>query len=591
VGYISELDTDLINKIAAGEVIESAHSVVKELIENSIDAKSTRIQIETFSAGIEKILISDNGSGILEEDLPLSIKRHATSKIKNAEDLETVLSFGFRGEALASIASVSNMKIITGTSNSEKSIEIVSQNESILEKKYAAPFKGTSIEVSDLFYNTPVRRKFLKSERAEDKKIKDRISTIALAYPDIEFAYMQDGKKVFSLKAESHKERIVSLFGMNFENHLLEVQAEKKGLSAFGFISDTEFYRSNRSGQYIFLNNRPIEIKYSSYLLKKCYDELIPTNSHPWCFLFFTIDPKLIDVNVHPTKKEVRFLDEEGFNSFFISLINSELYSKKPVGILEMSKRFFFKPSVNPSFKQSEFIPRAEEPILGNQLYSEVQTQTGFDLNRVGAGSRLETLNENIETKKREFVPKKHFGVIFETFILAEAEDGIYIIDQHTAHERIRYEEILRELKNKKSTQTLLTPIRIDLSNEDAELALSKKEEYSRVGIELDYLGSGTLLVREVPSFIESGKEKEIIIDLLNRTKGEEQLEKQIYDLMAKCVACRSAIKKGDLLSDAILGEILNRLSYCENPSRCPHGRPTLIKLTRDDLEKMFHRK
>lgn len=395
------------------------------------------------------------------------------------------------------------------------------------------------------------------------------------------------------------------MFGDNLENHLLEVKSEKKGIKGYGFISDPEFYKSNRSGQFLFVNGRPIEMRYSSYLLKKAYDELIPTQAHPWCFIFFEIDPRHIDVNVHPTKKEIRFLDEEGFNSFFLQMIHAELNSKTPVGILEMRKRFFNEGKRADSIARANAVlasptffssankikePIAEQEILHNDLYSEVKEQSAFPVESVGAGVNLHQLTTTIE-RKREFIPKKHFGIIFETFILAEAEDGIYIIDQHTAHERIRYEEVLNQLKEKNLSQPLLTPIRIDLAKSDAEEILERKSEYAKVGIVLDDLGGGTILVREIPVFLDPGKEKETIIDFLNRTKGEKVLEKELYDLMAKCVACRSAIKKGDHMSDHILGEILNRLSYCENPSRCPHGRPTLIKLTRDDLEKMFHRK
>ncbi len=606
MGIIQELDINLINKIAAGEVIESAHSVIKELLENSIDAVSTQIDIQTDSAGLSKILVSDNGTGISEDDLELSIRRHATSKIRKMEDLESVETFGFRGEALSSIASVSKLKMTTGTQEDKPAIQVFCEKGIILEKKNVTGFKGTKIEVEDLFYNTPVRRKFLKSEKAEDKKIKDRIAITAVANPSIGFRYIQNEKEIFNLKPESVKERIVSIFGDNLENHLLEISSEKKGLKAFGFISDPEFYKSNRSGQYLFVNGRPIEMKYSSYLLKKAYDELIPTGAHPWCFLFFEIDPRHIDVNVHPTKKEIRFLDEEGFNSFFLQMVHAELNSKTPVGILEMRKRFFHEGkradsmaransllSSNTGMFQnsvSQFESKPVQEILHNDLYKEVPEQTSFSIEKVGAGTNLQQLTTN-QQSRREFIPKKHFGIIFETFILAEAEDGIYIIDQHTAHERIRYEEVINQLRNKNLTQQLLTPIRIDLSLGDAEEILERKQEYAKVGITLDDLGGGTILVREIPVFLDPGKEKETILDFLNRTKGEKVLEKELYDLMAKCVACRSAIKKGDHMSDHILGEILNRLSYCENPSRCPHGRPTLIKLTRDDLEKMFHRK
>ncbi len=606
MGIIHELDVNLINKIAAGEVIESAHSVIKELLENSIDANSTQIDIQTESAGLAQILVSDNGSGINEDDLELSIRRHATSKIKDIDDLETVYTYGFRGEALSSIASVSKLKMTTGTRVDSPAISILCEKGETLERKNVTGFKGTKIEVEDLFYNTPVRRKFLKSEKAEDKKIKDRIAITAIANPKIGFRYMQNQKEIFNLKPESTRERIVSVFGDNLENHLLEVSSEKKGLKAYGFISDPEFYKSNRSGQFLFVNGRPIEMKYSSYLLKKAYDELIPTQAHPWCFLFFEIDPRHIDVNVHPTKKEIRFLDEEAFNSFFLAMVHAELNSKTPVGILEMRRRFFHEGKRADAIARANSVLNASQPsftsttttqeskpvqeILHNDLYKEVPEQNSFSVEGIGAGANLHQLTAKPEMK-REFIPKKHFGIIFETFILAEAEDGIYIIDQHTAHERIRYEEVLNKLKNKNLTQQLLTPIRIDLSVSDAEEILERKEEYAKVGITLDDLGGGTILVREIPVFLDPGKEKETILDFLNRTKGEKVLEKELYDLMAKCVACRSAIKKGDHMSDHILGEILNRLSYCENPSRCPHGRPTLIKLTRDDLEKMFHRK
>ena len=608
MGIIHELDVNLINKIAAGEVIESAHSVIKELLENSIDALSTQIDIQTDSAGLARILVSDNGTGISEDDLELSIRRHATSKIQKLDDLESVETYGFRGEALSSIASVSKLKMTTGTKQDSAAISILCEKGNILEKKNVTGFKGTKIEVEDLFYNTPVRRKFLKSEKAEDKKIKDRIAITAIANPSIGFKYIQNEKEIFNLKPESRKERIVSVFGDNLDNHLLEVSSEKKGLKAYGFISDPEFYKSNRSGQFLFVNGRPIEMKYSSYLLKKAYDELIPTGAHPWCFLFFEIDPRHIDVNVHPTKKEIRFLDEEGFNSFFLHMVHAELNSKTPVGILEMRKRFFHEGKRADAIARANSLLSASQNIFSNSnsnqvsqttpvqeilhedLYKEVPEQNSFSLENVGAGTNLQQLTTKKENR-REFIPKKHFGIIFETFILAEAEDGIYIIDQHTAHERIRYEEVLNQLRNKNLTQQLLTPIRIDLSLNDAEEILERKEEYAKVGITLDDLGGGTILVREIPVFLDPGKEKETILDFLNRTKGEKVLEKELYDLMAKCVACRSAIKKGDHMSDHILGEILNRLSYCENPSRCPHGRPTLIKLTRDDLEKMFHRK
>ncbi len=593
MGRIQELSPELINQIAAGEVIESAHSVLKEMMENSVDAGSDTIEIESRDGGLTSLLLSDNGSGIQEEDIPLAIQRHATSKIQTLRDLELVSSYGFRGEALASIASVAKLTIETGT-GSETAWKVTSEKGKILTKEPITGFRGTRILVEDLFYNTPVRRKFLKSVRSEDKKIRDRVSVQALAREDIRFRFVQDHKEIYRLSPKTKRERIIDLFGENFRDHLLEVQLERKGWKAHGYISDPDFYKSNRTGQFIFINGRPVEIKYSSHLLKKCYDELLPPNAHPYCFLFFEIDPESIDVNVHPAKKEIRFLDEEGFNTFFLQLIQKELRSSTPVSFLELKNRL-----LRPEPKRMESTlgggfssgTEQQQQLLSSTLYEEVRHSPHFSVETVGPGSRLHDLTD-IPVKHSEFIPKKHFGLLFETFILAEGDDGFYIIDQHTAHERIRYEEVLRKLKKKNyGIQPLLTPLRIPVSKQEAEEIKERLSEYQEVGLKLDSLGDDTMVLREVPGYFLPGHEKEIVLDFLNRTGGKEVPEPELYDLMAKCVACRSAVKKGDQLSDHLIAELLNRLSYCENPARCPHGRPTLVKLTREDLERMFHRR
>jgi len=588
MGKIHELPLDLINQIAAGEVIESAHSVVKELVENSLDADCSHIAIETLSGGLEKILVVDDGTGITEEDLPVCVGSHTTSKIQSLSDLETILSYGFRGEALASIASVSRLKIISGTDENIPAGQIEVEMGQIISQKKTTGRKGTSIEVRDLFYNTPVRRKFLKSQKSEDKKLKDKVIQIALCRPEISFEYLQDGKQIINVKRQSIKERILSLLGENLEPYLLEVNLKRNFIQAIGYISSPEFYKSNRTGQYIFVNSRPVELKYSSHLLKKAYDELIPNGAHPWCFLYFQIDPRYIDVNVHPAKKEIRFLDEEGFNSFFLELINRELRSKTPINFLELKRRLS-TPQENTEFRKQQ--KSVFQEILHDTLYDLPTNTEGFLLEQVGAGTHLEDLTDT-KQKSREFVLKKHFGIIFETFILAEAEDGLYIIDQHTAHERIRYEEILRKMKAQENkTQILLTPLRLSFSKIEVEEILEYQNFFTSIGFVLEPFGEDAILIRETPSYIEPGTEREVIVDFLGRLKDKLASQQDLYDLMAKCIACRSAIKKGDQVSAPIIAELLNRLSYCENPSRCPHGRPTLVKLTREDLEKMFHRR
>ena len=605
MGIIHSLSADLINQIAAGEVIESTHSILKELIENSIDAAATKIEIATDSAGFGRILVSDNGHGIQKEDLPLAIKRYATSKIQDFHDLEHLFTFGFRGEALASIASVSRMVLESGTSGNRTAYRVTVEEGKVVEEIEIPFFEGTKIEIKDLFYNTPVRRKFLKTETGEEKKNRARVQTMAVSEPNIGFRYLQNGKEVLNVVPEDGFERVLSVYGENLRNHLLPIHSSRNGMTLRGWISHPDFYKSSRTGQFFFVNNRSVELKFSAQILKRCYGELLPGGAFPYAYLFFDLPREFVDVNVHPQKKEVRFLSEETITGILFQGITEVLRTSTPVEFLEMRRRLSMPIPYGregetsgmgnryggPGFgfgQGSQFGNRQTdgESLIGP---SSIEGREGFSLDGIGAGANLHLLGENL-TKHNLFVPKKHYGVLFETFILAEAEDGLYIIDQHTAHERIRYEEVLRDLKTKAyKSQSLLTPIRLELTREEAEEMLEEKDKFLELGIGLEPFSGGTVLIREVPSYIDPGKETETILDLWERFKQKDPEERELYDEMAKCVACRSAIKKGDQVSDPIIGELLQRLSYCENPSLCPHGRPTLIKLTRKDLETMFH--
>lgn len=605
MGIIHSLSPDLINQIAAGEVIESTHSILKELIENSIDAGASKIEIATESAGLGRILVSDNGQGIEKEDLPLAIKRYATSKIQTFHDLEHLFTFGFRGEALASIASVARLVIESGTEGNRTATRVVVEEGKIISEEEIPFFQGTKIEIKDLFYNTPVRRKFLKTESGEEKKNRTRVQTMALGEPNISFRYVQNGKEVFFVQKEEPLERVLSIYGENLRDHLLPVHTSRNGMTLRGFISHPDFYKSSRTGQFFFVNNRSVELKFSAQILKRCYGELLPSGAFPYAFLFFDLPREFVDVNVHPQKKEVRFLSEETITGILFQGITEVLRTSTPVEFLEMRRRLSMPIPYDNARNESSFGGEGLGFGMGSGASSQWGTQTegnpllgpntiegraGFSLEGIGAGTNLHLLGEN-PTKHHLFVPKKHYGILFETFILAEAEDGLYIIDQHTAHERIRYEEVLRDLKSKAyKSQSLLTPIRLELTKEEAEEMIAETQRFSELGITLEPFSGGTILIREVPSYIDPGKETETILDLWERFKSKDPEERELYDEMAKCVACRSAIKKGDQVSDPIIGELLQRLSYCENPSLCPHGRPTLIKLTRKDLETMFHR-
>jgi DNA mismatch repair protein MutL len=583
MGIIRTLSPELVNQIAAGEVIESAHSILKELIENSLDAQATKIEVLTENSGLTRILIFDNGVGMAKEDLPLCIKRYATSKIQKFQDLEHIFTFGFRGEALASIASVSKLTIASGVSGERVAYEITAEEGKITEEREIPHFVGTKIEIRDLFYNTPVRRKFLKTEIGEEKKNRTRLQIMALSEPTVGFRYVQNGKEVVNVPPEPPLERVLSLYGENLRDHLFPVSLERNGILLEGWISHPDFYKSSRTGQFFFVNKRSIELKFSAQILKRCYGELLPSGAFPYAFLFFSLPSNFVDVNVHPQKKEIRFLSEETISGILFQGIQNVLRTSTPVEFLEMRRRLSMP---IPYGGEREEI--GEVRTLG--LNHTLPYREHFSLAGIAPGINLDLLGD-APTKHHSFVPKKHYGIIFETFILAEAEDGLYIIDQHTAHERIRYEEVLRDLKAKAyKSQPLLTPIRIEMLREEAEETLRATEDLAEIGISIEPFSGGTILVREVPSYIDPGKEQETILDFLERRKTKHLEVKEMFDEMAKCVACRSAIKKGDMVSDHIIAELLQRLSYCENPSLCPHGRPTLIKLSRQDLEKMFHR-
>lgn len=576
---IFQLDSDLINKIAAGEVIESAHSVIKELVENSLDAGAEQIEVQTDGGGLNSILVSDDGHGILESDIEIAIQRHTTSKIHSFHDLEKLVTYGFRGEALASVASISKMTLTTGTSLSRPSTQIYAESGKIQKRKNATGIQGTIIRLEELFFNTPVRKKFIKSISAEDRKIREVVNSIAIANPDKSFKLIQNKKQFYNLKPSTILERIISIHGDNLENHLIETKLEKNGIRAHGFISSPEFYRSNRMGQFFFVNKRLIEIKQAPFLLRKCYDEMIPPSAYPWCFLFFEFDPRHIDVNVHPTKKEIRFLDEESFVSFFLLLIHSALRPNTP-----MDFRTAYTRNVN-SFSSHSSAQKTNQTqnFFKEKLYTNISPQASYP---------IESREENVlsEVLERKFIPKKHFGLLFETYILVEAEEGLYIIDQHTAHERIRYEELSQSILNKKYTiQKLLTPIRIDFSIQESTEILEAQKQLFEIGISLESFGDGTLLIRELPEIIPIGLERIVILDFFERYQAKKYSE--IIDTMAKSIACHSAIKKGDHVSNQILSEIVLNLSYCQNPFQCPHGRPTMILLTNLDLDKMFNRK
>ena len=645
----------LIDRIAAGEVIDGPSSVAKELMENALDAGATSIKLETSGGGIQWIAVEDNGDGIQSQDLPLAIQKHATSKVETLDDINEVLSYGFRGEALSSIASISYLEILSKAREENKGYRIISRGGDAGAVEPAPRSEGTRIYVEDLFYSTPARKKFLKAEKSENQKIHREFIRLAMARLNVSWTYIRDGKTILQLPAnQSFQERAGAIFTGNLAKHLLPVSSHSAGISLSGFISDHDFFRATRDRQFSWINGRPVEFKNLSFLVKKGYGEILPHGSHPAFFLFLEVEPGRVDVNVHPAKREVRLLDESLLHGLVQRAVvpvifpdeplplKKSLWESMPVGSTPAS-------GLSGSYGSSSHESRegSHRSLSGSELLSSVDSVLFSRDEAIGAGraydirrgevladrtaesysrrgSELSTDSESMygasmedaetvgefaqdseysrqsghgdtvtsgrSTGNSRFLPIRHFGVIFGTYILAEAEDGFYIIDQHTAHERINYELKRRALEDRSfGTQNLLTPLVLDYSREEAESILEHTSELERAGFQIDSIGEGQIALRMVPDFLDPGSEVDTIMHVIQRlSEGESMV--RVYDEYAAMKACKASIKKNDVVHGSVLAEIVKQLSECEEPSRCPHGRPTMLRLTRSELDRMFHR-
>ena len=615
---IRKLPSVLVDRIAAGEVVERPASVVKELVENSIDAGATHVIVETQAGGMQSILIRDNGSGIPFDELPLAVERHATSKIKSLDDLEHILSYGFRGEALAAISSVSYLEIRSTQAGADTGGLLRARGGTIEEHRIDAPTEGTGIHVQELFYTTPARRKFLKSERSEDTAIHKELLRLAFAAPELHLEYYRDGKPIFNLTSDNDlRSRIATVYGPDFAARLLYVEERRDALVLTGFIGDDRSYRIQADRQFTTVNRRPVDIRHLPFFVRKAYGELIPGGGKPIFFLNLEVDSTRLDVNVHPTKKEVRLTDEALIHGLIMAACQRALFPDTPLPFLrgksnDESRYVTDKPgsegsspflSANSSGGSSSGYHPVPSSQADRTAAFRAQRREGAspapllysvdELLSAGMSVREEQaypVRSSETTAKRSFVPIRHFGVIFGTYILAEGENEFYLIDQHTAHERINFERKRRELEARRfQRQILLHPIALDYDAQEAEQILSQQERLLQAGFVLEELGPGQLVLREAPDFIEPGEEKELVEHAIERLSGGEDLVR-VYDKYAAMKACKASVKKNDILSPEIISDILRQLGECKQPSRCPHGRPTVLRFTRAELDRLFLR-
>ena len=612
---IYPLPSLLIDRIAAGEVIDSPSSVLKELVENSLDADSQSISIDTRKGGMESIMIQDDGIGIHSEDICASLTRYSTSKIQDLYDLEMLLSFGFRGEALAAIASVSQLEIQSRRATEENlspsiGTKIISRGGTILQTQKIAHEKGTIITVNELFYSTPARRKYLKSERSENIKNYRELIRLALCSPQTSFFYSREGKefsvwkrtidekgKLSSLESEQQlegiKKRIGSIYGEKLQNSLLKVYSSYGGIECIGFISSPDYHKAVRDTQFSFVNHRPVEIKNLPFFVRKAYDELLPNGAYPCFFLFLHIEPSRVDVNVHPQKREVRLLDQSILHHLIVQGLSASLKQKEPFALNSLLSSDKFTANTYSTNRQN---PRLEHKTEDRMIFPHtIMHHTYSSQTEQKRASELTTASSSksktdLEQPKPSFCFEHRFGTIFGTYVLAEGNGNLYIIDQHTAHERINYEQMLAKLSAEKGErQALLSPIVIDCLPDDLEKILEHQRDFWESGFSIEEAGPKAYKVREVPIYLNQGSIQEEVQKLIPRVlAGEKGI--CLYKDYAAMRACKASVKKNDQISWDLMGDILEMLVQCKEPMRCPHGRPTMVQISLQQLDRMFQR-
>ncbi|MBN2571504.1 MAG: DNA mismatch repair endonuclease MutL [Ignavibacteriales bacterium] len=600
------------NKIAAGEVIQRPESVVKELMENSIDANSVSIELIIKDAGKTLIQLVDDGIGMTEEDATISFYRHATSKISSVEDLSSIKSYGFRGEALSSIAAVSQLEIKTKTQSDDVGTVIRIEDNSNVIKQKEAVVKGTTVTVKNLFFNIPARRKFLKSNNTELKHIIETFKRIAISHPEINFKFYNDDDLVYDFRKGKLEERMPAVFENDFFETLIPVEQLTEYLNVKGFIAHPNNTSKSRAGQYLYVNNRFVISKSINHSIYTAYENTIQKGEYPFYVLFLEIDPTRFDINVHPSKLEIKFDDERNIYSFVHSIVKKALASYdlvpkttlnaydtngsrltfsnyKKTGTNDFSDRPFF-PSNNDKKKPSVFSDE-EIDILFGSINKEIKINSdGQNVESPFNNQFKEVYHErdtNSEDDDGTFIVS-----LQNKYILSQVKSGLMIIDQHAAHERILFEKALKSFEvNLPMSQQLLFPQRINLDPADYELIKDIESYLNKLGFEIKFLSKNTISILGIPSDIKSGNEKEILLEILNEYRlNEQQKSLELRDNIAASYACKAAIKTGDKITKHEMRLLVDQLFATSLPYVCPHGRPTVIKITIEEFDKRFGR-
>jgi len=586
---IQIMDEILANKIAAGEVVEKCMNVVKELVENAIDAKSSEIKIELVDSGVKEIKVTDDGIGMDKEDAVLAFSRHATSKLIKENDLFNINSLGFRGEALPSIASVSNITL--KTSNGETGTEVKLNGGKLISVENSDLSKGTSILVKNLFYNTPVRLKYLKNLYTELSYITDYVNKMALSYPNIRFILTNNDKTLLKTDGSGRLLKVINdIYGLSVTKKMIEINGENEDYQISGYISYPELQKSNKNSITILINGRVIRNLDIIRFITDSYHTYIPQDKYPIVVLKIDVDPILVDVNVHPTKMDVKFSKIDTLKELITKLITEKLESLTliPDAALETIV------DENKTRISTVYTPSRYEEFNEDKKEEEFKEFEKMTLNfEVKEKETVYNEKEHKEETKKERIKKMYpVGLVHGTYIIAENEDGMFLIDQHAANERVNYEYYLHELSNpNKEIIDLLVPITLEFPNNEYLILKENFNLLDDLGIGYEEFGYLTIVIRSIPVWLtKSNTEQAIrkIIDIII-VKEDFKLEK-FLDHIAATVACKASIKANDHIMQADMEVLLERLRNCDNPFTCPHGRPTIITYSKYDLEKLFKR-
>ena len=661
--HIQVLDQVTIDKIAAGEVIERPASIVKELVENAIDAGATHVTIEIEEGGISLIRITDDGSGIMKEDIRNAFLRHSTSKIRNVEDLLHITSLGFRGEALSSIAAVTKVEVITKTKEAILGTRYVIEGGQELSLDEAGSSDGTTFIIRQLFYNVPARRKFLKTAMTEAGHVQDLLIRLALSHPEVAFRFLNNNQEKLRTSGSGKlKDVIYNIYGRDVASNLLELDYRQGGIHITGYLGKPLITRGNRNFETFFVNGRYVKSTMISRAVEDAYKDFMMQHKFPFVVLHFQVDTETVDVNVHPTKMELRFQNQQEvyktvFEAIHRQLLEPELIpqvevpepltspvqekKKTPSPDLKLVRRAIPsdskeaavsiattpidsaaqtvpEPVKEEPHNEDYFIRKMRERVMSyhnrnssaevkdqkkifrpeeqkKRIQTSVREATTYKVNETSVVQKPEQLNlfEEKLLKREVRAEYRLIGQVFDTYWLVQFQDNLYIIDQHAAHERVLYERTLKEMKNREFTsQYLSPPIILTLSMQEAELLKTHKERFERIGFEIEPFGGEEYAIRAVPANLFSIAKKELFMEMLdNLADGlSTNMTPDIIDEKVASMSCKAAVKGNNRLSaqevDALIGELLE----LENPYHCPHGRPTIIAMSKKELEKKFKR-